>query len=193
MFTAMMKLAILTNNFNKMSNALFDSYKKIEEQGEVLKKSLKEKDILLKELHHRVKNNLNLILSLIELQHQNITNDVIKDIFVKIQNRIYSIALIHKLLYKSHDISRIKFDKYIRDLVHNLKESFSVKKIHFKVRCEKQDLDIDKVKTLGIILNELITNSIKYAFPDGKEGITQAAARIPRFNADLNCPETPHA
>lgn len=138
---------------------------------ESLKKLLKEKEILLKELHHRVKNNLNLILSLFELSGKHKENEEFNEYFMKIQNRIYSIALIHKLLYKSQEISKINFERYVNDLIINLKKSLDIKNINFNVTAEEHEIDLDKIKTLGIILNELITNSIKHAFPGDKEGI----------------------
>ena len=150
----------LSNTFNQMSIALSKSYKKIKKQGNELKGSLKEKEVLLRELHHRVKNNLSLILSLLELQQKNFKDENVIENYKKIQNRIYSIALIHKLLYKSKDISNININEYINDLVINLKNSFNVKNINFIIEVEDYKLDIDKIKTVGMILNELIINSI---------------------------------
>lgn len=156
----------LSKTFNKMSKALAVSYNKIEKQGKILKSSLKEKEILLKELHHRVKNNLNVILSLLELQQNSFKEKNIIENYKKIQNRIYSIYLIHNLLYKSEDITKINIREYIKDLVNNLRNSYNARYIDFIIKVKDLILDIDKIKTLGIILNELIVNSIKYAFKD---------------------------
>lgn len=158
----------LSKTFNKMSKALAVSYNKIERQDKILKNSLKEKEILLKELHHRVKNNLNVILSLLELQQSTFKEKNIIENYKKIQNRIYSIYLIHNLLYKSEDITKINLRDYIKDLINNLTDSYNAKHIEFIIKVKDIILDIDKIKTLGIILNELIVNSIKYAFKNKK-------------------------
>ncbi len=156
----------LSKTFNQMSIALAKSYKKIKKQGEKLKSSLIEKDVLFRELHHRVKNNLSLILSLLELQEKNFNDKNVIANYKKVQTRIYSIALIHKLLYKSKNISNINIKEYINDLVVNLRNSYNISKINFIIKVEGCKLDIDTIKTVGIILNELIINSIKYAFQE---------------------------
>lgn len=133
---------------------------------EVLKKSLQEKDVLLLEIHHRVKNNLNIILSLLKFQEESIKDKGLKEKFNKIENRIYSIALIHSLLYKSKNISKVNFKEYITNLVNYLINSYGEQSpiIELLFNVEKTELDINKIKTLGLIINELVTNTLKYAF-----------------------------
>jgi PAS domain S-box-containing protein len=135
---------------------------------EILKKSLKEKEILMLEIHHRVKNSLNVILSLLKYQEYNTLDNDLKNILKKIENRIYSIALIHGLLYKSKNIAAINFNEYIKNLTEYLIQSFGLNHniISLDFKIDEYELNIDKIKTLGLIINELITNSLKYAFKE---------------------------
>ncbi len=138
-----------------------------------LKKSLNEKEMLLKEIHHRVKNNLMIISSLLSLQTDYIKDKASKDIFIESQNRARSMALIHEKLYKSTDLKRINFGEYIKNLTSELFYTYRVGNsgvdIHYNI--EDLKLDINTAIPLGLIANELITNSLKYAFIDGGEGI----------------------
>jgi PAS domain S-box-containing protein len=138
----------------------------------VLKKSLKEKEMLLKEIHHRVKNNLMIISSLLSLQSNYITDKASKNIFRESQNRARSMALIHEKLYQSTDLKRIDFGEYIRSLCNELVYTYAVSssKVQINYNVEEIYLDINTAIPLGLIANELITNSLKYAFPEGQEG-----------------------
>ncbi|MGB9937575.1 MAG: histidine kinase dimerization/phosphoacceptor domain -containing protein [Methanobacterium sp.] len=129
-------------------------------------KSLEEKEVLLREIHHRVKNNLQIISSLIRLQ-SNCLNDVdTVEAFKEIQNRIKSIALIHEKLYQSENLSKINFAEYIPQLALELSKSYEISRvIDLEVNVEDVMLDINKALPCGLIINELITNSIKHAFP----------------------------
>ncbi len=171
----------LEKKFNSMSHALSESKSKIDKQQKQLKSSLMEKEILLKEIHHRVKNNLNLIISLLEIHEEKILkklnkknlnkNNIVYEL-KKVQNKIYSIALIHKLLYKSDDISKINFTAYIEELIEQLTSSYNLKEKNIKITSgiENHNLNIDIIKTCGIIINELIINSLEHAFDDKKKG-----------------------
>lgn len=131
-----------------------------------LNNSLKEKDILLKEIHHRVKNNLQIVVSFLNLQAQCIEDEESIRAFEESQNRIKTMALIHENLYRSKDLSNINFSKYINDLVSNLISAYRNQgaDIKFRIIVEKNSLNIDQMILLGLILNELVTNSLKYAF-----------------------------
>ncbi|NYB52316.1 MAG: PAS domain S-box protein [Methanobacteriaceae archaeon] len=143
--------------------------KKMEEE---LKKSLNEKEMLLKEIHHRVKNNLMIISSLLNLQSRYIKDKESQDIFKESQNRARSMALIHERLYQSTDLKRIDFGDYIRTLSQELFRTYATGKgnIELKLQVEDVFLDINTAIPLGLIVNELLTNSLKHAFPQEREG-----------------------
>ena len=139
---------------------------------ELVKKSLKEKEVLLKEIHHRVKNNLMIISSLLNLQSHYIDDKEHLEIFRESQSRANSMALIHERLYKSSDLKSIDFGDYIQNLAREIFHSYSTtdSEINLIVDVEEVMLDIDNAIPLGLILNELLTNSMKYAFPQGESG-----------------------
>lgn len=139
---------------------------------EKLKKALKEKELLIKEIHHRVKNNLMMISGLLNLQSQYIHDQDDLQLFRESQFRANSMALIHERLYKSEDLKSIDFDIYIRKLVVDLFRTYVVNSDLLKLNIDVDDimLDIDSAIPLGLIVNELLSNSLKHAFPDGREG-----------------------
>ncbi|MFC1503993.1 PAS domain S-box protein [Spirochaetota bacterium] len=142
--------------------------KKAEEQ---IKRSLIEKEILIKEIHHRVKNNLQIISSLLSLQTKHIKDKKALEAFAESENRVHSMALIHNLLYRSKDISNISMKDYINSLVDYITNSYSHNS-HVSVTIKVKDVhvDIDKLVPCGLIINELVSNIFKYAFPDNKKG-----------------------
>jgi PAS domain S-box-containing protein len=131
-----------------------------------------EKVILLKEIHHRVKNNLQIIASLLNLQSRYIKDELSLSVIRESQNRVKAMALVHEKLYRSEDISHISLNDYIRFLGTGLFQFYDAKLRGIQFRLEIQDVnvDIDAAIPLGLILNELISNSLKYAFPDGRQG-----------------------
>ena len=137
---------------------------------ELIESSLKEKVILLKEIHHRVKNNLQVISSLFRLQSSYIKDKEAKEIFNESQNRVKSMALIHEKLYLSKNLTHVNFSDYVHELVTNLLTSykFSSNTIILEISIDDIELNVDLAVNLGLILNELISNSLKYAFPKGK-------------------------
>ncbi|ADZ08578.1 signal transduction histidine kinase [Methanobacterium lacus] len=137
-----------------------------------LRSSLNEKVVLLKEIHHRVKNNMQIISSLINLQSDYATDESTIKMFEDSKHRIRTMALIHEKLYMSEDISLINFSKYIKSLTTKLLEFYSLKSrlITLKVISDDITMDIDSAIPCGLLINELLSNSIKYAFPDGREG-----------------------
>lgn len=138
---------------------------------EKLRDSLLEKEVLLKEIHHRVKNNMNVLISLLHLQCQHV--DDLKGILA-IQmciKRIYSMALIHEKLYKSENFANVNFRDYTITLIQELIRSYQVENyISTKIDVEEISLNIETAVPLGLIINELITNAIKHGFPDKRDG-----------------------
>jgi PAS domain S-box-containing protein len=128
--------------------------------------SLKEKEVMLREIHHRVKNNLQIVSSLLKLQAGYITEQESKDAFVISQNRVKSMALIHQQLYRSTDLSKIDFGEYINQLIAHLQQAYIThhKRTSIKVEAEKIFLEIDTAIPCGLIINELVSNSFKHAF-----------------------------
>lgn len=142
--------------------------KQAEEQ---IKASLKEKEVLLKEIHHRVKNNLQIISSLLKLQSRSIKDVQTLSMFNESQSRIRTMALIHENLYQSDDLSSINFTEYIHKLTANLFRSYEINSnINLNMNIEDIFLEIDTAVPCGLIINELISNSLKYAFPNNKIG-----------------------
>ena len=143
----------------------------IKEAEDKIKASLDEKELLLRELHHRVKNNLQIILSLINLQSNGIKDQEDLEIFRESQSRVKSLAIIHEKLYQSADFASINFEEYIRSLVSYLFSYYSTTNISVNIDVEKDlILNMDTAVPCGLIINELVTNSIKFAFRGGKPG-----------------------
>lgn len=134
--------------------------------------SLKEKEILLKEIHHRVKNNMQVISSLLNLQIRKITDPGYVNIFKASQDRIRSMALVHDMLYRSKDLNQIDFSSYIKNLVNYLFQSYQVTeediKLHYQV--ENIPLNITTAISCGLIINELVSNVLKHAFSPEEKG-----------------------
>lgn len=137
-----------------------------------LENSIDEKTILLKEVHHRVKNNLQIISSLLNLQALQIKDEYIRGIFKESQNRVISMALIHEKLYQTNNMSHISFSGYLNELVQNIYRSYSIidKSIDFELSLEEVDVNIDSSITLGLIVNEIVSNSLKHAFSGRARG-----------------------
>jgi len=137
--------------------------KKAEEE---ILSSLKEKELLLREIHHRVKNNLQIISTLLTLQSSQSKKDNINDLYRESQNRIQSIALIHENLYHSDDLAHINFKAYIKSLITDLFDSYGVnpKKIRMNLHIEDFTLGIETAIPCGLIINELVSNSLKHGF-----------------------------
>jgi PAS domain S-box-containing protein len=133
---------------------------------EQLQASLKEKEVLLQEIHHRVKNNLQIITSLLKMQSDSQTDIQVRELFLDSRRRIRSMALIHEQLYRSQDLKTIDFSDYITQLVNHIRRSFSQTIANVTVRLDIPAfvLDIDHALPLGLIVNELVSNSFKHAF-----------------------------
>jgi PAS domain S-box-containing protein len=150
--------------------------KRAEEQ---IKASLKEKDVLLKEVHHRVKNNLQVISSLLSLQSHYLKDQTACAVFQESQDRVRSMALVHQQLYESRDLSGIDATEYIRSLAGNLFRSYGVDSdlIQLKIEADQIKLGIDTAIPCGLLINELISNALKHAFPEGRAGEVRVELR----------------
>jgi PAS domain S-box-containing protein len=139
---------------------------------EKIRTSLNEKEVLLQEIHHRVKNNLQIISGLLTLQANQASGKPLDEIFRECQDRIHSIALIHEKLYCSRNLAEIAFDEYIRALTENLFTSHGVAagRITVKYEMESVFFTIEKAIPLGLIANELVSNALKHAFPNERQG-----------------------
>lgn len=139
---------------------------------EQLRISLREKEMLLKEIHHRVKNNLQVISGLLDLQAHHIGDPTVREVYKESQNRVITMALIHEELYKSTNLTQVNFAEYIQNLCENLMISYGADKDRIKldINTEKMEMVVDTAIPCGLIINELITNSLKHAFPDGRRG-----------------------
>ncbi|PSB32821.1 histidine kinase [filamentous cyanobacterium Phorm 46] len=148
-----------------------------------IKASLAEKEVLLKEIHHRVKNNLQVISSLLKLQSRYIQDDRVIEMLKESQNRVRSMALVHEQLYQSKDLSDIDFAEYIQNLSHNLFQAYEIhaEGVKLQTNIAPCSMNIDTAVPCGLIINELVTNSLKYAFT----GQTQGKIKID-FNLDNN-------
>ncbi|RPI76175.1 MAG: PAS domain S-box protein, partial [Desulfobacteraceae bacterium] len=143
--------------------------KRMEKQ---IKTSLKEKEILLREIHHRVKNNMQIISSLLNLQSRHIQDQPLREVFRESCNRVQSMATIHEKLYQSQDLIRIDTYDYIKNLVDNLYQSYGIEPeiIEPEIRIEDVYLGIDLAIPCGLIINELVSNSLKHGFPSSWKG-----------------------
>jgi PAS domain S-box-containing protein len=139
---------------------------------ERIRASLKEKEVLLKEIHHRVKNNLQVISSLMNLQANQLRDKEIVEAFRDSQSRVKAMSLVHERLYQSSDLAQIDFAGYVRDVTNHLLRSYQNGRhpVRLKVDVEPVSLNIDTAIPCALIINELVSNSLKYAFPNGRPG-----------------------
>ncbi|MDC0933815.1 histidine kinase dimerization/phosphoacceptor domain -containing protein, partial [Arcobacteraceae bacterium] len=142
----------------------------VKEKTTKLQNSLEEKEILLREIHHRVKNNLALTISLIKLQQEEITEEKTNQTLNTMQERIYTMELIHRKLYESTNLNQIDFNEYVHNLVSNISKTYSQKNdVNIDIQINNVLLSLEKAMPCGLILNEIITNAFKYAFPNNPQ------------------------
>jgi len=148
---------------------------KLDEQNRVIEKSLAEKEVLMKEIHHRVKNNLQIVSSLLDLQSISIRDAQAAEAVKEGKNRVQSMALIHQNLYSEDNLKGIRARQYIGNLLQSLTDSYNISNDKVKIvqQIEDLNLDVDTMIPLGLVLNELITNSFKYAFVNNREGVLE--------------------
>jgi two-component sensor histidine kinase len=145
----------------------------VQKRTNSLSEALEDREMLLKEIHHRVKNNLQVITGLLQLQKEELNDPFVIDAFNEGQSRVSSIALIHQNLYQNKDLGNIEFKSFLRDLFGQVAELYENdnRKIVLNLHLDELYIDIDTAVPLGLIVNELLTNSYKYAFANQKKVI----------------------
>jgi two-component sensor histidine kinase len=130
--------------------------------------ALAEKEVLLKEIHHRVKNNLQVISSLLRMQSAGVDDPQVRELFADSQRRVRAMALIHEQLYQSPNLAQINLRDYIGKLVSYLRHSYTqtISKVEIRINVEDMIVEIDRAMPLGLLVSELVSNSLKYAFPN---------------------------
>lgn len=158
-------------NINELNNKFVDRIQDVNEtlvtRNSELENVIKEKEVLFKEVHHRVKNNLQVVTSLLRLQSRHVEDPVSKKLFKNCQYRIKSMSMIHEMLYKSQDISKINYSNYIQKLISGLVVSMKgeAHNITLSIEVPEIRLDINTSIPLGLLINEIITNALKYGIP----------------------------
>jgi len=150
---------------------IYKGYQRKQKINEILEKQNDEKTAMMKEIHHRVKNNLQVVNSLLRLQSYEIEDEKVVTMFEECQNRVLSMALLHEKMYRSDDLQHIDIHEHFTLLVKDLVSNYAVgKEIELDIEVEEVDIGIKTLVPLGLIINEIITNSLKYAFKDQKKG-----------------------
>jgi len=165
------KPLLLDDKF-KMILCIGEDVTEKQEAEQKIKESLKEKEVLLKEVHHRVKNNLQIIVSMLNMQINQISQDELRSILRISQSRIRTIAMIHEALYNSSDLINIGYEEYLRQFMRYLMQTYLLpnSKIDIQTHCQDILLDINLAIPCSLILNELVSNALKHAFPDKRPG-----------------------
>ncbi|MDQ7824919.1 MAG: PAS domain S-box protein [Candidatus Eremiobacteraeota bacterium] len=142
---------------------------------EQIRSSLREKEVLLREIHHRVKNNMQVVSSLLSLQAGNLKDPAVKEVFREAQNRVKTMALVHEKLYKSESLSLVNFSGYLRDFAAFINASYGRSNVTLSVEAESLSFTISTAIPLGLIVHELLSNAMKHAFPGEKKGAVRLA------------------
>ena len=178
------RVAERTAELAKINAALHKEIAERKRAEETISASLQEKEILLNEVHHRVKNNLQIISSLLYLQSRKISDQETLDLFRESQNRVKSMALIHEKLYQSENLANINISEYIRSLTNYLFHAYQARGCGIELIADIEEvlLDIEQAIPCGLIINELVSNSLKYAFPEERGGRIEISLFAGRTN-----------
>ncbi|MBF0236640.1 MAG: cyclic nucleotide-binding domain-containing protein [SAR324 cluster bacterium] len=172
------KLTLTTDKakqYEETNRTLEHTKTELEQINHQLTVSLREKEVLLQEVHHRVKNNLQVVSSLIRLQAMSLKDPEYVKVLQASQDRISAMALVHERLYSSESLSTIDLESYVQKLIHGLSSGYQLdpNKIVFEIKIHDVTLHLDESIPIGLILNELVSNAIKHAFPGKKSGTIQ--------------------
>ncbi len=169
---------------NAELRAWVNAYARIIQTEKELKRLMKEKEILIKEVHHRVKNNFMIVSGLLNLQAHKIDDEKTKTIFNESRDRINTMAMIHKQLYNSENLAEVCFSDYIENLVTNLYQSYveNTENVNLKLQLEDVPIELDKAITCGLIISELVTNTFKYAFTKSESGKGEVLVSLKKIN-----------
>ncbi|MGZ4086690.1 MAG: tetratricopeptide repeat-containing sensor histidine kinase [Bacteroidia bacterium] len=182
---AVLFLIINAKNNQRRQTELFSKNKHIIQQKNTIEATLKEKEFLMKEIHHRVKNNLQIISSMLNLQADKITNSDIKGLLQEGRQRINSMALIHQMLYNQNNMSYVSICNYLNTLVTQIERAYhNPDNTVTQVMCEDIQLDLDTAIPLGLIVNELVTNAHKHAFKN-KEGSRSIIINLSKIDSEF--------
>ena len=164
----------------KVLQGIFRDITERKRAEEEIKKNLSEKEILLRELYHRTKNNMQIISSMLRLKSRTIKNKELESAFTDIENKIQCMSLVHQKLYESKDLSHINLEDFIKSLVSLIKQCFLeiMRNLTIEINIKGADVLIDTAIPIGLVINELLTNSIKHAFPDKRRGKIQISMHI---------------
>ncbi len=183
---ARVKALLKLRNTQKQLEQEIIERKEAEEQ---VKASLKEKEVLLQEIHHRVKNNMQVVASLLNLQKNRIDDEKSKAAFEESKDRINSMGLVHELLYQSESLHDFDLGNYVKKLADNL---LGVGGVNLKLAIENISVGIDQAVPCGLVINELISNSLKHAFPEGESGMLQIKGRLLGDEIELEIADNGH-
>jgi len=176
LLSVMFSVYLLGNVFGKN---LLRTHHRLYKSKMAIAQQMKEREILLKEIHHRVKNNLQTVSSLLSLQSRSIEDTKMKGLIKSSQNRVISMAMVHEMLYMRDDLSKIEYESYVQELADYLVRSLKGTENHVKLNIDIHDikLGIDTAIPLGLLINEAITNALKYGIKDDAEGEIQIALK----------------
>ncbi|PIB35053.1 hypothetical protein BFP72_06410 [Reichenbachiella sp. 5M10] len=151
----------------------------LEKKNKTISEALDEREVLLREIHHRVKNNLQVVSSLLNIQSKYLNDELAKKAVLEGRNRVQSMALVHEKLYQSENMSQVNVKEYLQELANALFQSYDVSedRVRLSSQIEVVDLSIDTTIQIGLIINELVSNALKYAFPDTKQGVVSLSLR----------------
>ena len=146
---------------------------------ERLRASVAEKEVLLREIHHRVKNNLQIVSSLLNVQARSCTDPAVRSMFKDNQSRVRALALIHERLYRSENLARVDMSEYLDSLMHNLVRAIGApgQSVSVALDVDRVELGVDTAIPVGLIVNELVSNSLRHAFPEGRQGAIRVQLR----------------